>query len=233
MFEIIQFLRSADRPLTGRELADRMEVSLRSVYRYCTALQSMGIPIEGEAGVGYILRRSYNLPPLTFTPDENEAIFIGLRMIARLGDKSLVRSSDSAISKMMIAASVSEIPWDVRIFVSIAGAPSTPDNVSQMIRAAIKNETILNIVYRDKAGCQSERRIWPLCLVFYPDATVIAAWCELRNDFRHFRLDWISEVTTAPEVFSEKGSELRKEWQRREQWDEKYPGAVGTIIRKN
>lgn len=232
MFELIQVLRSADRPLTGRELADRLEVSLRSIYRYCTALQSMGIPIEGEAGVGYILRRSYNLPPLSFTPDESEAILIGLRMIARLGDKGLVRLAEHAISKMMIAASVSEVSCDVRVFVSVAGTPSTPDHISQKIRSSIKDETILDIVYRDKAGSQSERRIWPLCQVFYPDATVVAAWCELRNDFRHFRLDWILEAQSVPEVFADQGSELRKQWQRREKWDQEYPGAVGVIKKK-
>lgn len=232
MFELIQLLRSADRPLPGRELADRLEVSLRSIYRYCTALQSMGIPIEGEAGIGYILRRSYNLPPLSFTPEESEAILIGLRMIARLGDMGLVRSAEHAISKMKIAASISEVSCDVRVFVSIAGTPSTPDHISQTIRSSIKDERILNIVYRDKTGNESKRRIWPLCQVFYPEATIIAAWCELRNDFRHFRLDWIFEASPVLDVFSDRWTELRNEWRKREKWDEQYPGAIGSIIMK-
>ncbi|MCP2137532.1 putative DNA-binding transcriptional regulator YafY [Rhizobium sp. SLBN-94] len=230
MFEIIQELRLARRPLTGKELASRLEISLRSVYRYCASLQAMGVPIIGEAGVGYVLRRTYDLPPLAFTPDENDAILVGLRMIGRLGDPSLTRSAQQAMQKMMVAAALSERPHDVRAIVSQAGAPTISKELSELIRRAVHGDTILSIAYCDRSGETTRRRIWPLCLIYYPDATVIAAWCELRRDFRHFRADWIQHAASTDETFELHGAELRQTWKQRESWVAEYPGAVGLIL---
>lgn len=230
MFELVQELRRAQRPLTGRDLAERLEVSVRTVYRDCAALQAMGIPIEGEAGIGYVMRRGYDLPPLAFTEGEREAMLVALRMLGRIGDVALLKAADGAISKLVVAAQVSEAVHDVKIFVSQAGAPSASIQIVETVRAAIDAETKLNVVYEDRGGRSSERRIWPLCFVFYPDASVIAAWCELRADFRHFRIDWLQQVVPTQLPFERRGLDLRREWQEREGWEADHPGAIGRAL---
>lgn len=226
LFEVVQELRRADRPVRGQELAEKLEVSLRTIYRDCASLLAMGIPIEGEAGIGYVMRSGYDLPPLSFTKAEREAINVGLRMLGRTGDQALVNAADGVLSKLAVAEQISENISDVKRFVSQAGAPVASSDIVHTVRDAIDCEHKLVIEYRARDESVTLRKVWPLCLVYYPDATVVASWCELRDDFRHFRLDWLLAISPTIESFAGKGHELRKQWQEREDWSLSYPGAI-------
>jgi predicted DNA-binding transcriptional regulator YafY len=196
LFDIIQTLRTQTGPITAQALADRLEVTIRTVYRDIATLQARRIPIEGAAGVGYVLRRGFDLPPLMFTEEEIEAIVVGARMLRRTGDPGLQSAADSVISKVsvvlpeLLGQQLASPPF----FVSPRGAPLPPAADLSAIRSAIRTERKLRIAYSDTKGDRTSRVIWPIAVAYYLEATLVGAWCELRQDFRHFRADRIERV---------------------------------------
>jgi predicted DNA-binding transcriptional regulator YafY len=216
-FEIIQLLRSAKSPLTAAALADVLEVTTRTVYRDIVTLQSMRVPIEGEAGVGYILRSGFTLPPLMFTEDELEAIVVGLSLIGRTRDAGLQRAAQRVAQKI-----ADVIPCDAGphlasspLMVSQWSAIPDTDVCLYEIRQAIRDRRKVHFRYTDPEACQTTRTVRPIGLVYYVDAIVLAAWCELREDFRHFRADRIDRFVVLSETFT--GAEaLRLTWRARE-----------------
>ncbi|UWR21815.1 YafY family protein [Sulfitobacter sp. S190] len=207
MFEIIQLLRNAQTPCTAQSIAQALEVTKRTVYRDIASLQALRIPIEGEAGVGYIMRSGFDLPPINFDIEEAEAITVGLAMIARTGDKGLKRAARSAARKLTDAT-----PLSGTLFASSWGADEPASVDLSDIRKAIREEQKLRIAYRNAAQTQSQRTILPIAIAYHSDAIVLAGWCELRNDFRHFRPDRISSYRILPERFAGKGDALRQAW---------------------
>ncbi len=226
LFEVVQELRRAKRPLTARELAEKIEVSQRTIYRDCATLQAMGIPIEGESGIGYMMRRGYDLPPLAFSRLEQEAIVMGLRMLGRTGDPVLLKAADAVISKLATASSISEGQGDATRYVSQAGAPSIDTSTAALVREGISAEQKMAVTYVDGQGETSSRIVWPLSLIYYPNASVMSAWCELRGDFRHFRIDRLTDVSLQNDFFVGQGESLRREWRVRESWPLTHRGAV-------
>ena len=214
LFEIIQILRQSGRPITAAALADRLEVNPRTVYRDIAALQAMRVPIEGAAGIGYLMRRGYDLPPLNFDADEVEAILVGLGLLARTGDPALQSSARRAVDK--ISAGLPEdrrtLPEKQRFRVSSWG--STPPEMIDMqaLRAALRDEQALHISYRDENERETERTVLPVALIYYVRVEVLAAWCRLRKGFRHFRTDRIQNMTVLEETFSDRAQALREEW---------------------
>jgi len=207
MFEIIQLLRSANGPCTAQQIADNLEVTKRTIYRDIASLQSMRVPIEGEAGIGYVMRPGYNLPPVNFDIEEAEAISVGLSMISRTGDKSLEKAALRAMHKLSEATQFSET-----LFSSSWGA-KIPGHIDLAeVRNAIRQETKIGLFYQDVEQRSTERTIRPIALVYYAEAVVIAAWCELRNDFRHFRSDRIISCEMLTESFEGEGLGLRRQW---------------------
>ncbi|MEO9896528.1 MAG: YafY family protein [Paracoccaceae bacterium] len=207
MFEIIQLLRSATKPLTAREIAKVVEVTQRTVYRDIASLQAMRVPIEGAAGVGYVMQRGYDLPPINFDIEEAEAISVGLSMISRTGDKGLERAAKRAVRKLSEATEVSK-----SLFSSSWGS-EVPKNVDlSEIRDAIREEVKLRLRYQDVSDNQTERTVQPIALIYYAEAIVIVAWCELREDFRHFRADRVLSSDRMSEKFAKTGEELRNQW---------------------
>ncbi|CAI0837992.1 helix-turn-helix transcriptional regulator [Serratia entomophila] len=214
LFEIIQLLRSATRALTAASMAASLEVTVRTLYRDIAALQARRVPIEGAPGVGYVLRRGFDLPPLMFTLEEVEAISVGVRLLRRTGDAGLQQAAESVLSKVTVilpqvlrenlAASTS--------FVSDFGATVAPAVDLSAIRDAIRTSKKLCITYRDEQGKHSRRRVWPLAIAYYVQATLIAGWCELRNDYRHFRTDRIINVRVLDEVFPTDEGRLLQGW---------------------
>ena len=214
MFEIIQVLRRADQPVTSHELASSLEVTQRTIYRDVAALQAMRVPIEGEAGIGYIMRAGFDLPPLMFSSEEVEAIIVGLALLQRTGDIGLQDASNR------VSAKIAEVlPDDLErnleaphLLVSSWGAnpPRQVDLAS--VRQAIRQETKLQIIYEDAHDRRSERKIKPLAILYYVEVVLLTAWCELREDFRHFRLDRISFCKTLDERFPQEGDPLRALW---------------------
>ncbi len=207
MFEIIQILRSHTRSVTAEQLATELEVSVRTIYRDIQALQSMRTPIDGEAGVGYLMRSGYDLPPINFSANELEAIVVGLNLLTRTGDRSLQKAAKSVSNKIESARgkidSLVVSGWGVEI----------PEEVDiEIFRAAIRSEQKLRIQYRDDQGNETRRRILPVAMVYYIEVVVLAAWCELRKDFRHFRVDRIVQCEVVNQFFRTRGATLRQEW---------------------
>ena len=214
LFDIIQRLRTARGPTTAAALADELEVTVRTVYRDVATLQARRVPIEGAPGIGYMLRRGFDLPPLMFNTDEIEAIAVGARLVARTGDPSLQNAAESVLSKVTVVlpealrAQLATAP----IFVSSSGAP-VPESVDlAAVRQAIRDERKLHILYADEKGARTRRTIWPIAVAYYVQATLIGAWCELRQDYRHFRADRISEMTVLDECYPSDNGRLMAEW---------------------
>ena len=208
LFEVIQILRAANAPMKADDIAATLEVSKRTIYRDIATLQAMRTPIYGEAGIGYVMRHGYDLPPINFDVDEAEAITIGLSMIARTGDAQLLKAAKRAARKLSEAAPQTDI------LIASNWGTEAPEHVDPyLIRQLIRSETKLEIIYSDAKGDQSERIIWPLIVIYYADNTMLVAWCELRADFRHFRLDRIAACTVQNELFTGKSAALRKTWE--------------------
>jgi predicted DNA-binding transcriptional regulator YafY len=213
LFEIIQLLRRARRPVTASELADGLEVNPRTVYRDMAALQAMRVPIEGAAGIGYVMRRGFDLPPLMFTAEEVEAIMVGLSLVTRTGDVGLLQAAQGASGKIadVLPESLAGGLDAGRLKVSSWGA-EPPAADLKLCRRAVREERKLKIAYRDENDRASERTILPLAVIYYVAVTVIAAWCELRQDYRHFRADRIRGLEILDGRFADRGDSLRANW---------------------
>jgi predicted DNA-binding transcriptional regulator YafY len=215
LFDIIQLLRTAAAPVTAATLAVELEVTPRTVYRDIATLQARRVPIEGAPGLGYVLRRGFDLPPLMFTSEEIEAIVVGARLLHRTGDVGLQEASARVLSKVEVV-----LPEALRtslvsptMFVSGHGAPAGAD--LSVIRAAIRDERKLRIDYADEQGRTSSRTICPFAVAYYVEATLISAWCELREDFRHFRADRVQALTVLDLGFPVPGRKLMADWLKR------------------
>jgi len=196
LFQIVQHLRGG-RLVTARQLAERLEVSERTIYRDISDLQSTGVPIDGEAGVGYILRQGFELPPLMFTRDEIVALVAGARLIRAWGGVSMARGAERArITSTQIHAPTARISMDER-------------RIIDAVERAVDQGNVLNIRYRDLESRESERDIRPLGLWFWGKVWTVIGWCELRNAFRTFRTDRIVEASDAGRLFrAERGKTL-------------------------
>jgi predicted DNA-binding transcriptional regulator YafY len=214
LLDLIQILRRHRRPVSGGELAGELAVSLRTVYRDIRSLIVTGAPIDGEAGVGYVLRAGYTLPPLMFSDEEIEAIVLGSRMVAASTDAKLARAASNALAKITAV-----LPDDRRDEVaslgllSAARPPAAPDGVDlAALRAAIRAERKIRISYGDETGNRTDRCVWPIALTFYDRTRLLAAWCELRQGFRHFRTDRIAALSELHERYPRRRRVLMKEW---------------------
>ncbi|WP_109484123.1 YafY family protein [Paraburkholderia sp. C35] len=195
LFQIAELLRGR-RLTTAQQLADWLHVSLRTVYRDVQDLQLSGVPIEGEPGIGYRLSRSASLPPLTFTADELAALAAGARMLESWGGESMAAGARGALAKI-----ASAMPADKRAAIDRLAffAPSfhIDGNVSSIVdtlHRAIDARRVVSFAYLDKHGAATTRRVWPLALAYWGARFTLGAWCELREDFRHFALANIGEL---------------------------------------
>lgn len=209
LFEVIQLLRAAKKPVSARDIAGALEVSVRTVYRDIASLQAMQTPILGEAGIGYVMRKGYDLPPINFDEEEAEAICVGLSLIARTGDPGLWRAAGRAARKLHEAA-----PGTRKLVTSSWGVEKVPNVNLAELRGAIRNETKMKILYRDVTQRETDRVIWPLVLIYYIDAAMVVAWCELRQDLRHFRLDRVAHSSLLSDGFPGQGEALIAQWEK-------------------
>ena len=214
LFDIIQRLRAASGPTTAAALADELEVTPRTVYRDIATLQARRVPIEGAAGVGYVLRKSFDLPPLNFTIDEIEAIAVGARLVNRLKDPALQQAAESVLAKVTTA-----VPERLRmhiadapIYVSPGMTPEASGADLAEVRAAIRDSAKLYIAYADVSGRRTNRVIWPIAMAYYVDVTLVGAWCELRADYRNFRVERIVSSRVLDEHFDQDNGRLFREW---------------------
>ena len=214
LLDLIQILRRHRFPVTGMHLAKELGISLRTLYRDIAALQEQGANIEGEPGLGYVLRPGFMLPPLMFTEEEIEALVLGSRWVSERTDLQLSDAAKGALAKI-----ASVLPQDLRnaldtnslmVGKSVQAEREVID-LSQ-IRKAIRTEHKITIQYHDLKGKISDRTIWPVALGYFDHARMLAGWCELRQGFRHFRTDRISALTIKPERFPRRRRVLLKEW---------------------
>ncbi|MFV1602097.1 MULTISPECIES: helix-turn-helix transcriptional regulator [unclassified Phaeobacter] len=212
LFEVIQILRAASAPIRAEDLAEKLEVSKRTVYRDIAALQGMRTPIEGEAGIGYVLRKGYDLPPLNFDEEELEALYVGLSLLMRTGDGALQEAAKRVCRKVMECRSPGDrlqvAPW--------GGAPlDDPERgcVSKgLLRQAVRDSRKLRLTYLCPDSGETLRVLRPLALIYNVETTLLAAWCELRGGFRHFRADRMLCADLLADSFAAEADLLRKLW---------------------
>ncbi len=198
LFQILTLMRGRRTAITGQQLSEALEVSTRTIYRDINALMCSGVPIEGEAGVGYFLQAGYHLPPLMFSAEESLALLLGSKMVQAWTDPELAKAADSASTKILsvlpesLLTQVSNLPYEVPSF------DGTLDNrvTHGVLRNACESHYKIIIHYSDKEGQLTRRCLWPLGLVFWGERWTLTAWCESRDDYRHFRLDRIKNIQT-------------------------------------
>ncbi|WP_338868397.1 YafY family protein [Myxococcus stipitatus] len=229
LFAVMDALRRHRRPVTAAALAEEQGVSVRTLYRDVRTLIGLGAPIVGEAGVGYMLKPGFFLPPLMFTAEELEALVLGSRWVEAQPDAGLAGAARNALGKIA-TASPDDLRdrmkdtglWPIRMR---GGAESVP--VLGLVRRAIREEKALLIVYADGKGQPSQREIWPVQLAFHEGKQIIAAWCCLRQAFRNFRVDRITAASATEARYGRPRSVLAREW--REEWERLYPDSVQTL----
>jgi len=202
LFQIVQFLRGG-RLVTAAALAERLEVSERTIYRDIADLQATGVPVDGEAGVGYVMRSGFDLPPLMFSRDEIVALVAGARMVRGWGGLAMARAAEEALVKIEAV-----IPRDARARALEAKIFASDFQLSEAVRIdvdlaerAIDENDVLAFDYTDEAGAHTARAVHPLGLWFWGKVWTLVAWCELREDFRMFRLDRIGGLHLAGRRF--------------------------------
>ena len=213
LLDLIQVLRRHRRAVAGARLADELGVSLRTLYRDIETLKAQGAEIDGEAGVGYVLRPGFMLPPLMFSEEEIEALVLGSRWVSERADGSLGKAARNVLAKVGTV-----LPDDLKRNVEatgllIVGAPvAAGDAELAAIRQAIRAERKIEIAYADEQGAVTHRTIWPVALAFFERVRVVAAWCELRNGYRHFRTDRIATLKVKTDRIPRRRAALFKEW---------------------
>lgn len=216
LLALTQALRRRRHPVTAATLAEETAVSERTIYRDIASLQASGVPIRGEAGVGYILESGFDLPPLMLTAEECEALMLGARFVRQRGDAGLGRVVDDAIAKIEAV-----LPEGVRLALREASlyAPvfsaMPPEVISvEELRRAVRDNRKIRLRYRDLSERESERTVWPVLLGYFERTRGLVAWCELRGDFRHFRTDRMLELTVLDERPPRRRAVLLKEWEK-------------------
>lgn len=205
LFLIIHALRGRRTALPARRLAETLGVSQRTVYRDVADLQLSGVPIEGEAGIGYVLRKGSDIPPLMFNADELEALVVGTRFVSAFGGQRLTRNAAAALLKIeaVLPPELRARTQRSRIFAPPRADRIETTGVIDRLHEAVIAHKVLRLDYRDKAERASAREVEPLCLAFWGGAWTLGAWCRLRQDFRNFRPDRIASFDSTAEIFTE------------------------------
>ncbi len=213
LFAVMDALRRHRRPVTAQMLADEQNVSVRTLYRDIQALIGLGAPIDGEAGIGYMLKPGFFLPPLMFSPEELEALVLGAQWVGTQPDADLRAAANNALGKIATAS-----PDDLRDRLANTGLWAATwsrgaEPLLGVVREAMREEKTLHLLYADEAGAETQRPVWPLTLAYYDEKQIVGAWCMLRQDFRNFRVDRIRNATIGSEPFGKRRVILLKEWE--------------------
>lgn len=213
LLRLLDLLRSRRRPLTGARLAEKLGVSLRTVYRDIALLREQGADIEGDPGTGYMLRHGYLLPSLMFGRDELEALTLGARWVSLQGDVELAQAAQDALQRLAAV-----LPDALRLEIETSGllVPKMRTQADEpwlpVLRRAVRDEHVVVMQYIDLHGNASERRIWPFAMAFFANVRMLAAWCELRRDFRHFRADRVVSLVDTGQRYGVRRPVLMRRW---------------------
>jgi predicted DNA-binding transcriptional regulator YafY len=249
LFAIMDRLRAHRRPVTAQRLAQDLGVSVRTTYRDVQTLIGLGAPIEGEAGLGYVLRPGFFLPPLMFDADELDALALGAQWVRTHAEAALAAAADTALGKIATASPDGGSPpleasglssWPLRpddarpddARPKAAGPDGArPDpSLLPLVRDSLRRERAMEIAYEDEAGAVTRRTIWPVLLTYLQSKQVLVAWCALRSDFRLFRTDRIGEVRATADRFGRRRAVLRGEWEARLPQDAERPPSGCNIL---
>lgn len=213
LFEIIEILRRAKAPISAQSIGTELGVTKRTVYRDVAALIAQGVPINGEAGIGYILEPGFHMPPLMLTPDEIEAVTLGIMWVKTRGEPELALAADKLITKLETVAPDKYRTSFLEPTVSVSPVDLPEETLgAASIRMAIRRRKKIALVYSDNAGKKTKRVIWPILLGYRDTSRIIAAWCELREGFRYFRTERIAEAEVLDAPIPRRMDLLRAEW---------------------
>lgn len=229
LLELIALLRRHRIPVTGPDLARELNVSLRTLYRDIATLQGQGADIRGERGLGYVLLPGFVLPPMMFTADEIEALVLGTRWVStNAADGQLNAAAASALSKIAAIVPEAALQATAAETLLVPGKPK-PGHDLAPLRLAIRQQHKLAIAYRDPAGALTARTIWPFAIGYFEAVYCLAAWCELRTDFRTFRIDRITDIQPRGERYPRPRTGLIREWRERERQRPQHPQLPETV----
>ncbi|MEX0447673.1 helix-turn-helix transcriptional regulator [Xenorhabdus sp. SGI246] len=214
LLSLMEMLRSYHFPVQGKVLAQKMNISLRTLYRDIATLQDQGAIIEGEPGIGYVLRPGFVLPPLMFTQNEIEALALGANWVAKRADPQLRESANSVVSKIaaVIPTELKQLLESNSLLIGPVATAIQPVIDIQSVRQAIRTRHKITFVYLDLKGNESERTIWPFALGYFENISIVIGWCELREAFRHFRSDRIMSLKVERQCYPRSRQSLLKEW---------------------
>ena len=214
LLQLLDALRCARQPQTGPQLAQSLGVSLRTIYRDIATLRTQGADILGDPGLGFEMRPGFLLPPLMFNADELEALLLGASWASLQADPQLAQAARAAMDRIRSA-----LPLELRIAVDTSGllVPSMqqspePETWQTALRRAIRAEHIVVLHYEDRNGALTERRVWPFAMAYFERARVVSAWCELRQEFRHFRADRVHALQDLGQRYPERRQTLIQRW---------------------
>ena len=215
LLALLQVLRGHRYPASGGRLAGELGISLRTLYRDIASLRAQGAAIEGEAGVGYVLRPGFLLPPMMFSQEEIEALVLGSRWVARSTDAKLSAAAEAALAKIaaVLPPDLSDAVDETALIIGPRAIAEEKADIAAL-RSAIRRERKLDIGYSDEAGAVTRRIIWPFGLAYFERVRVVVGWCELRQDFRHFRTDRIASLTETGERYPKRRAVLLADWRR-------------------
>ena len=217
LLNLLQLLREYHHPATAQKLAEHLNISVRSIYRDIECLRAQGVNIEGSAGLGFVLKEDFLLPPISLNDTEVEAVFLALNWLKRIPDTELKQAAHSVLAKLnaVIPKSKQEL-LDATTLHSIHQWIATDEKTVEQVRLSIRHEVKIEIQYLDERGKLSVRRLWPFALGYFNDKILLAAWCELREDFRNFRLDRIQKITLFEERYPQFKRHLFQQWWQQE-----------------
>jgi predicted DNA-binding transcriptional regulator YafY len=218
LLELLQLLRRHKSPLSGSALAAELGISIRTLYRDIATLQAQGADIQGEPGLGYVLRPGFTLPPLMFSAEELEALALGARWVRVRGDTRLGPAAENAVAKIRAV-----LPKDMRdnidaatMTVHASSDVEQPSVDVSIVRRAIRDQHKLLLTYRDGANTSTQRFIWPLLVGVFDRVLLVAAWCELRKDYRAFRVDRMLRLDPTDDPFPRGRGVMLKEWREKQ-----------------
>lgn len=215
LLNLLQILRSYRYPVSGKRLADRLGVSIRTLYRDIATLQTMGAEIEGEIGIGYILKPSFFLPPLMLAQTEIQALFLGMQWVSQYGDAPLSKAAKVALDKISDALPTN-IKKGISAFTLRVGPPiakSLANEDLSILRDAIATQKKIDITYKSEDK-KSQKIIWPFTIGYFTNGRILVAWCEKKNDYQHFNTNEITSLKVLDECYTRSKDSLFLEWQR-------------------
>ncbi len=224
LLSLLQLLRRHRRPVSGAALAEELGISLRTLYRDIASLQAQGAAIDGAPGFGYVLQPGFTLPPLMFTADEIEGLVLGARWVTDRADPRLGSAARSALAKIaaVLPPEARQLLDGTSLLVGPATDPPLPGGLPSegagmsTLRLSIRNEQKLALRYRDAQGRETARTVWPIAIGFFDRAQVLVAWCELRQELRHFRTDRITALDPTGARYPRRRQLLLREWREAE-----------------